>query len=425
MSTNEIASGAGNSSAPVAKDAPTEQQASQAGAPKRFEKGQTVCNEKNDKGKLHNGHLKQVSPIREEARKHMRGDDLLYRCQTCGALYMGPPLGHVRDPRKQARYVQSELVDILEAAGGTLPAFKKTETGAWVQVSANAPHAATPAPAAQTPAKPAAAKPAPSAAPAAATPAAAAGGETPEEKRARIIAEAKAKAAARMAGGAPVKSESPTAPPPAAAATGDAASDETPEQKRARMMAEIKAKAAAKMAGKGGAAATTMTPSATPATGGETPATPQPPTPTAAPPAAAAAMPAAVDVPSDETPEQKRVRMMAEIKAKAAAKMAARNSSSGAKVGGETSIDMPPTTAQPPSPTSGTDSSSAADAHRPAAEAQAATGQASAAPLSPAAATASPAAGAETPADLAPDASTELTPGAPRDERATDEGANR
>jgi hypothetical protein len=41
--------------------------------------------------------------------------------------------------------------------------------------------------------------------------------------------------------------------------------------------------------------------------------------------------------------------------------------------------------------------------------------------MSPAAATASPAAGAETTADLAPEASTELTPGAPRDERTTDE----
>jgi hypothetical protein len=63
------------------------------------------------------------------------------------------------------------------------------------------------------------------------------------------------------------------------------------------------------------------------------------------------------------------------------------------------------------------DSSAAADAHRPAAEAQAATGQASAAPLSPTAATASPASGAETVSDLAPEASTERTPAAPRDER--------
>jgi hypothetical protein len=66
------------------------------------------------------------------------------------------------------------------------------------------------------------------------------------------------------------------------------------------------------------------------------------------------------------------------------------------------------------------DSSASADAHRPAAEAQAATGQASAAPLSPTAATASPAAGAETVSDLATEASTELTPGAPKDERKAD-----
>jgi hypothetical protein len=432
MATNEIARQGASSSAPVAKDAPTEQQASQAGTPKRFARGQTVCNEKNDKGKLCNGHLKQVSPIREEARQHMRGDDLLYRCQTCGTLYMGPPLGHVRDPRKQARYVQSELVAILEAAGGTLPAFKKTETGAWVPIGdATASHAAP----AASPAKPAAAKPAPAAAPASTTPAAGAGGESPEEKRARIIAEAKAKAAARMAGGTPAASAPSSAPSTATSttpstaspteATRDASPDETSEQKRARIMAEVKAKAAARMAGKGGGASTAPQP----ATGDEiTPAAAQPPTAAPAPPATAAAPPVAattatarVDVPSDETPEQKRARMMAEIKAKAAAKMAAKNSSSGAKAGGETSIDMPPTTAQPPSPTSGTDSSAAADAHRPAAEAQAATGQASAAPLSPAAATASPAAGAETPADLAPDASTELTPGAPIDERATDE----
>ena len=131
MSTNESTTRGGG----VAEGAPTEQQAKKSAAPKRFEKGQTVCNEKDAKGKLHNGHLKQVSPIREEARQHMRGDDLLYRCQTCGTLYMGPPLGHVRDPGKQARYVQSELVQILEAAGGTLPAFKRNEAGAWVPAS--------------------------------------------------------------------------------------------------------------------------------------------------------------------------------------------------------------------------------------------------------------------------------------------------
>ncbi len=101
------------------------------------------------------------------------------------------------------------------------------------------------------------------------------GGETPEERRARMMAEIKAKAAAKMAAkggaGAPAQTATPSAPietpaaPPAsttATATADtttgdasAAGDETPEQKRARIIAEAKAKAAAKMAAKGSASA--------------------------------------------------------------------------------------------------------------------------------------------------------------------------
>ena len=423
MSTNETAArppqGAAAAVEAVAKQAPTEQQASQPGAPKRFEKGQTVCNEKNDKGKLCNGHLKQVSPIREEAKKHMRGDDLLYCCQTCGTLYAGPPLGHVRDPRKQARYVQSELVTILEAAGGTLPAFKRNDAGAWVPLDEVTPHAPAPVAASGQDIKPVTTKTTPSTA-AAATPstnaAPASSDETPEQKRARIIAEAKAKAAARMAGGvgaATVKNETSNAPP-ATPAAADAPAGESVEEKRARIMAEVKAKAAAKMAAaKGDTTAGSAAGSAPAAVVSDI---------SNAPPPSSAATTATTTAPAGETPEQKRGRIMAEVKAKAAAKMAAKGA--GANAGGETSIATPPLTAQPPSPTSGTDSSSAADAHRPAAEAQAATGQASAAPMSPAAATASPAAGAETVADLAPDASTELTPGAPRDESATDENTN-
>ncbi|HEX8687764.1 MAG TPA: hypothetical protein VF736_15315 [Pyrinomonadaceae bacterium] len=212
------------SPAAVAKQAPTEQQETKPGVPKRFAPGQTVCNEKNEKGKLCNGHLKQLN-TQHPSRVYLRGDDTLYRCQACGALYMGPPMGHVRDASKQARYVERDLAAILRAAGGTLPAYEYP-TPAWR-------------------------------------------GE-PQPKRV---------AAAKPA---------PAAKPPA--------------------------------------------------------------------PAAKAAAPAA-------------------------------------------------------------DSSPSADAHRPAAEAQAATGQASAAPLSPTAATASPAAGAETVNDLAAAASTELTPGAPKDER--------
>lgn len=233
-----------SASAPVAKEAPTAQQSSQAGVPKKITNAQTVCNEKNEKGKSCNGFLKQIRTGGQEAEKHLRGDDVLFKCQTCGTLYMGPPHGHVRDPKKQSRFVEKELSAILQAAGGTLPAFKMSERGTLVPVEEHSHHA--PAPSAATPATPAAAS----------TPAPAA---------------------------TAAKKPAPASPSPAAAS------------------------------------------------------------------------------PQNSSPQ--------------------------------------------------------ADAHRPAAEAQAATGQASAAPMSPAAATASPAAGAETVSDLAPEASTELTPGAPPDSR--------
>ena len=91
--------------------------------PKRITNAQTVCNEKNEKGKLCNGHLKQLRTAGEPALIHLRGDDVLFKCQTCGVLYMGPPLGHVRDPNKQVRFVEAELTALLQAAGGTLPVF--------------------------------------------------------------------------------------------------------------------------------------------------------------------------------------------------------------------------------------------------------------------------------------------------------------
>lgn len=319
MSTNEIAATTPGAP-PVAKEAPTEQQESQAGAPKRFAKGQTVCNEKNAKGKLCNGHLKQTSPANENALEHLRGEDIPYKCQTCGTLYLGPPLGHLRDPRKQMRFVEKELVDILNAAGGTLPAFKRNASGAFVPANevAHAP----------------AAKPA-------ATPAAGA------------------------------KSAATTAAKPAEP-------EETAEQKRERKKAEAAARRA----------------SAVPIPGASGPP------------------------PEGETPEQKLARL------KAVVEEAKRRKEAAAADSPALPSDIPPTVAPPPSPTSGTNSSPSADAHRPAAEAQAATGAASAAPLSPAAATASPAAGAETEADLAPDASTELTPGAPKAEAKAKSGSH-
>ena len=142
--------------------------------PKRITNAQTVCNEKNEKGKLCNGHLKQLRTAGEPAEIHLRGDDVLSKCQTCGTFYMGPPLGHVRDPNKQHRFVEAELQALLQAAGGTLPVIKKDERGVFVMVetaagdhgsAAKPAPAKAAAPAAPKAAAPAAAKPAAPAAP--------------------------------------------------------------------------------------------------------------------------------------------------------------------------------------------------------------------------------------------------------------------
>ena len=143
----------------------TVQAAEQPGVPKKITNAQTVCNVKNEKGKLCNGHLKQLRTGGEGAEVHLRGDDVLYKCQSCGTLYMGPPLGHLRDPFKQQRFVELELSALLQAAGGTLPAIVKNERGVFVLAEETAHHA-----------------PAPAAKPVAAKPTAAASGATAEKK---------------------------------------------------------------------------------------------------------------------------------------------------------------------------------------------------------------------------------------------------
>jgi hypothetical protein len=116
--------------------------------PKRITNAQTVCNEKNAKGKLCNGHLKQLRTAAEPSEVHLRGDDVLSKCQTCGTYYMGPPLGHVRDPHKQSRFVEAELSALLQAAGGSLPVIKKDARGVFImETTGHAPAAAKPAPA--------------------------------------------------------------------------------------------------------------------------------------------------------------------------------------------------------------------------------------------------------------------------------------
>jgi hypothetical protein len=125
---------------------PTASGAATASVPKRVTNAQTVCNERNEKKKLCNGHLKQLKTAGQPAQVHLRGDDVLYQCHLCGVMYMGPPLGHVRDPEKQKRFVEAELSALLQAAGGTLPVIKKNEKGVYVLVeAAGDAHAAPPA----------------------------------------------------------------------------------------------------------------------------------------------------------------------------------------------------------------------------------------------------------------------------------------
>ncbi|MDX6384658.1 MAG: hypothetical protein QOK48_2231 [Blastocatellia bacterium] len=137
--------------------------AASAPVPKRITNAQTVCNERNEKNKLCNGHLKQLRTAGEASEVHLRGDDVLSKCSICGTLYMGPPLGHVRDPDKQSRFVEAELSALLQAAGGTLPVIEKNDKGVFVIVEqgggghGDAAPAAKPAPAVAAAPKPAAA----------------------------------------------------------------------------------------------------------------------------------------------------------------------------------------------------------------------------------------------------------------------------
>ena len=152
--------------------APEANPATSAAVPKPITNAQTVCNQRNEKNKLCNGHLKQLKTAGEASEVHLRGDDVLFKCQICGTLYTGPPLGHVRDLEKQSRFVEAELSALLQAAGGTLPVIQKNEIGVYVIVEGAGEHGHTPAVKAAAPAAkaPAAtpAKPAPAAAPGAA-----------------------------------------------------------------------------------------------------------------------------------------------------------------------------------------------------------------------------------------------------------------
>ena len=198
--------------------------------PKLITNAQTVCNERNEKGKLCNGHLKQLKTAGEASEVHLRGDDVLFKCQICGTLYMGPPLGHVRDPEKQHRFVEAELSALLQAAGGTLPVIKKNERGVYVIVESEDAASAHGAAAAKS-ATPAAPKPA--------TPAIVAEKPTPAAAQGTAVAE-KSMAAPAGPRGEPDRSLNRRATYAGFKDTGPVAG-ETKEQKIARLAQLVEA----------------------------------------------------------------------------------------------------------------------------------------------------------------------------------------
>ncbi|HEX8847055.1 MAG TPA: hypothetical protein VF791_20600 [Pyrinomonadaceae bacterium] len=289
MSANTTDTVTENAQAPAAE---------QPGVPKKITNAQTVCNVKNEKGKLCNGHLKQLGTGGEPAEIHLRGDDVLFKCQSCGTLYMGPPLGHVRDPYKQQRFVENELAALLQAAGGTLPAIVKNERGVFVLAEETAHHAPAPKSAAAKPAaapaaekkeeSTAAAKPAPAEAKPAAAPAAQLApsqtslgpipgadgpvpGETFEQKLVRlraVVAEAKRRkelfGGGEAAAGAEAKPAGQTRPTAASTSGTDSSAQ-----------ADAHRPAAEAQAATGQASAAPLSPAAataSPAAGAETPA---------------------------------------------------------------------------------------------------------------------------------------------------------
>ena len=80
----------------TASEASSSEQASStattAPVPKRITNAQTVCNEKNAKGKLCNGHLKQLRTAGEPAEVHLRGDDVLFKVPDLRHALHGPAL---------------------------------------------------------------------------------------------------------------------------------------------------------------------------------------------------------------------------------------------------------------------------------------------------------------------------------------------
>jgi hypothetical protein len=86
-----------------------------------LKQGQTVCNRRDEKGKLCAGPLKKRPDPAYRSKAELTGSDVIYRCGRCYRLYSGPPAGFLRDPQMSS-FVMSAQPDI------TPPEPKKAET---------------------------------------------------------------------------------------------------------------------------------------------------------------------------------------------------------------------------------------------------------------------------------------------------------
>lgn len=85
--------------------------ASSSANPANLKPGQTVCNRKDEKGKLCAGPLKLRPVPKYRSKRELEGADVNYRCGRCYALYVGPPAGFLRDER-MSRFVMDKQPDI-------------------------------------------------------------------------------------------------------------------------------------------------------------------------------------------------------------------------------------------------------------------------------------------------------------------------
>jgi hypothetical protein len=82
-------------------------------APRELKQGQTVCNRKDEKGKLCAGPLKRQPRADYRSQAELEGQPGIYRCGHCYMLYTGPPLGYLRDPEME-RFVLTEPPDVVQ-----------------------------------------------------------------------------------------------------------------------------------------------------------------------------------------------------------------------------------------------------------------------------------------------------------------------